>query len=121
MSLLDFAFLLFIGQPLLLAAGYVVGIQYLRGGILLLLGAVAAIALVIDTLANLTVFSVYFWELPQIRTHGEWTFSTRLERLFYDTGWRGALARPIALMLNRIDPTHSHIKAASLFSSQAQE
>lgn len=110
----------FVGLPVILLIGYAIGIQYQRESLPMVLRAVCAVvgvvALLLDVLANWTVLSVYMLEWPRWRAdvvHAEWTFSTRLERLWFDAGWRGKVARPIARLLNRLSPPgHPHIKAA---------
>lgn len=116
----------FLGLPMALFFAYAIGIQYQREAWpvwMPLLGSkpfpqwlrdicevVAAIALLIDVPANWTVLSLYFWEWPG---PNEYTFSTRLERLVTQTGWRSRIAWPIARLLNRIAPPgHPHIKNA---------
>lgn len=102
--------LFFVGQPVALFFAYTLGIQYQRGGWWSVLEGVAVLALIIDVIANLTVLSLYLWDFPQ---RGEWTFSTRLERLVLQPGWRGRVALAIGRLLNRIAPPgHPHIKNA---------
>lgn len=101
----------FIGLPLALAITYAIGIQYQRESlwtwVRFVCMCVAVAAIFIDVIAQWTVLSLYLWEWPK---HQEYTFSDRLERLVNDTGWRGAIARPIALVLNWIAPPgHPHI------------
>jgi hypothetical protein len=113
--------LFFVGQPVALFFGYSLGIQYQRESwpqwARNVCEFVAGFALLIDVLANWTVLSIYLWEWPrwkQNELQPEWTFSTRLERLWFDTGWRGRVARPIARLLNWIAPPgHPHIKNAA--------
>jgi hypothetical protein len=113
---MNYALMFFLGLPMALFFGYSVGIQFKRESwpqwLRNVCEVVVCFALVVDFIANMTVLSIYLWELPQIHELREWTFSTRLERLWSDTTWRGRIARPIARMLNFIDPLHCHIKAA---------
>lgn len=116
----QFVLTAFIGIPVILLISYAIGIQYQRESLPMLLravcAAVAVVALLLDVLANWTVLSVYMLEWPRWRAdvvHAEWTFSTRLERLWFDTSWRGKVARQIARLLNWLSPPgHPHIKAA---------
>ena len=106
--------------PLLMLVLYAIGIQYQRESLPQWLRdvclGVASLALVLDVLLNWTLFSLYLWELPRWKDgeiKPEYTFSDRLERLVLTNGWRGAVARPIALMLNWIAPPgHPHIHNA---------
>jgi hypothetical protein len=102
---------------LLLLVLYSIGVQYNRKGLpewaVILCEMVAGIALVLDFVLNWTLFSLYLWELPRFQLGDqkpEWTFSDRIERLVFDTGWRRVIIRPIAWLLNVIDPNHNHIK-----------
>lgn len=98
-------------MTILIALLYPIAIQYERGGWWRVVAPVTALALVIDVAANWTELSLAMWELPR---RGEWTFSTRLERLVLLSGWRGNVARCIARMLNWIaPPSHPHIKNAA--------
>jgi len=90
-------------MTLLLILLYPVAVQYERGGFWRLLFPVTFLALIIDVIANWTELSVAFWELPRM---GEWTFSTRLERLVHGMGWRSDIARFVARQLNAIYPGH---------------
>ena len=93
---------------LLMWALYIVGVQYKRGGAWLAMYPVAFAALVLDWAMNYTVFAVMLWDFPR---KGEWTFSTRLERLVRSTGWRQVLAQAIAhYMLDPFDPDGVHVK-----------
>ena len=95
-------------RRLLMWALYIVGVQYKRGGAWLAMYPVAFAALVLDWAMNYTVFAVMLWDFPR---KGEWTFSTRLERLVRSTGWRQVLAQAIAhYMLDPFDPDGVHIK-----------
>jgi hypothetical protein len=49
-----------------------------------------------DVLYNLTYGSAMFWQLPR---RWEWTFTARLQRLVFSSGWRGAEARFICRYL----------------------
>ena len=108
---LHLLFAYFVGLPMALFFAYAVGIQYQRESLPLpvrgLCAVVAAMGLVIDVLANWTVLSVYLLELPLIPSQWaniEWTFSTRLERLVTEQGWRSRIAWPIARLLNWLAP-----------------
>ena len=90
-----------------LAIGYVIGIQYERGGLWLAVAPVTVVALVLDVVLNWTLFALLLWQPAR---WGAWTFSQRLEYLVGDTGWRGAIARPVATVLNWIAPRR-HIQA----------
>jgi hypothetical protein len=52
---------------------------------------------------NYTWLALLTLDIPQ---RGEYTFSTRLERLVQDPGWRGEIARPIAYAINYVLPGH---------------
>jgi len=93
---------------LLMWALYIVGVQYKRGGAWLAMYPVAFAALVLDWAMNYTIFAVMLWDFPR---KGEWTFSTRLERLVRSTGWRQVLAQAIAhYMLDPFNPDGVHVK-----------
>ncbi|QDL55292.1 hypothetical protein [Rhodoferax aquaticus] len=95
---------------LLLALLYPIAIQIERGGWWRLLAPVTLFALLVDVIANYTELVVLTFDFPR---RGEWTFSTRLERLVLSSDWRGRAARPISRLLNWIAPTgHPHIKNA---------
>ena len=96
----------FVYLPLLLAALYPIAIQYERGGWWrLLLPLTAAVAL-LDVWLNWTTFSLYLASAPRKR---EYTLSQHLERLVFDPGWRGYIARAVARYTNWPDPTPPHI------------
>lgn len=97
----------FVYLPLLLAALYPVVIQYERGGWWRCLLPFTAVVALIDVWLNWTTFSLYLWSAPAKR---EYTFSQHLERLVFDSGWRGFVARVIARYTNRFDPTPPHIE-----------
>lgn len=86
---------------------YALTIQLERSGLWRVFGVFGIIALPLDALLNYTELALLTWDFPK---RGEWTFSTRLKRLQYDTGWRGDLARPIVLLLDSIAPSGQHIK-----------
>ena len=96
----------FIYLPVLLALVYPIAIQYERGGWWRLLYPVTALALLVDVWLNWTTFSLYLWSAPGKR---EYTLSQHLERLVFDRGWRGFLARGVARYTNRWDPSPPHI------------
>jgi hypothetical protein len=95
-------------MTILLALLYPLAIQYERGGWWRIIAPVTVLALLIDVIANYTELSLAFWEWPR---YGEWTFSTRLNRLITWEDWRGSVARPIAAVLNYIAPSGKHIEA----------
>lgn len=94
--------------PLLLLALYAVGIQYRRGGAWRVLVPLAYDAAVLDVALNYTLFALCFWDFPQ---HSEVTLSQRLPRLNRDTGWRGAIARPLTVVLDWLDPSGKHVRS----------
>lgn len=101
MILVAILLLQLVGLPLLLAIAFpvVIGWRHATGW----RRAVLALLAMLDAWLNFTTLALY--TLDRARW-GEWTFSKRLERLVRDTGWRGALARPIARYLNRFDADH---------------
>ncbi len=96
----------FIYLPLLLAAAYPVVIQYERGRWWKLLMPFTLVAAIVDVWLNFTTFSMYLASTPGKK---EITLSQRLERLVFDNGWRGYIARAIARYTNWPDPTPPHI------------
>lgn len=99
-------FFILLTSPLLLAVLYPLAIQYERGGRCRWLLLVYAAAGLLSVLVNFTWFSLVCWETPRKR---EITTSQRCERLVFDPGWRGSIARAIARFTNRFDPTPPHI------------
>ena len=95
-------------MTILLALLFPIAIQYERGGWWNVVLPVTLLTIFVDVVANWTELSLLLLEWPKAH---EYTFSDRLERLVFDGGWRGELARPIAMTLNRIAPSHSHIKS----------
>ena len=91
---------------MLLALLYPFAIQYERRGWWYTVLPITLLAYVVDVIANYTELAVLTWDFPR---QYEYTFSQRLSRLIHDTGWRGSVARPIALVLNRIAPSGRHI------------
>lgn len=83
--------------PLILLAVYPVAIQYERGGWWRCLFWVYFPAVVLNVFLNHTTLALYLWDFP---ARGEWTFSTRVRRLQYYPGWRGAIARLLKTYLN---------------------
>lgn len=83
--------------PLILLAIYPLAIQFERGNKWRLLFWLYYPAGILDVLLNFTILALYTWDFP---ARGEWTFSTRLKRLQYYPGWRGAVARVIRDYLN---------------------
>lgn len=96
----------FVYLPLLLAMAYPVVIQYERGGWWKLLMPFTLIAAIVDVWLNFTTFALLMWSSPGKK---EITFSQHLERLVFDPGLRGKVARLIARFTNRFDPTPPHI------------
>lgn len=96
----------FIYLPLGLAAAYPVVIQYERGGWWKLLMPATLIAALVDVYLNFTTFALCLRSAPRRK---EITFSQHLERLVFDTGWRGVVARLVARYTNWSDPTPPHI------------
>lgn len=92
--------------PLALAPAFLLGIQYERKGGWRVLFPVYACAGLLSAYLNYTTFALLLWDLPR---KGENTFSQRCERLVFDEGWRGAVARLVAAFTNRFDPTSPHI------------
>lgn len=96
----------FLYLPLLLAAAYPLVIQYERGGWWKLLMPFTLAVALVDVWLNFTTFALYLWSAPGKK---EITFSQHLERLVFDTGWRGRIARVVARYTNWPDPTPPHI------------
>ncbi len=96
----------FVYLPMFLAAGYVLAIQYERGGWWRLLLPFTLVVAIVDVWLNFTTFALYLASAPGRK---EVTFSQHLERLVHDPGWRGLIARPIARYTNLFDPTPPHI------------
>ena len=86
---------------------YALGIQYERGGWWRVFAVFALVGLVLDVALNYTELAILTLDFPK---WGEWTFSKRLSRLQHNEGWRGALARPIVLLLNSTAPSGQHVK-----------
>ena len=97
---------LLLASPVLLAVLYPLAVQYERGGLWRILLPLYVGAGLCSAIANNTVAIVLLWDLPR---KGEVTLSQRLERLVFDTGWRGKIARTIARYTNLFDPTGAHI------------
>ena len=86
---------------------YVVGIQYLRGGLWRLLLPITAVAALLDVLLNYTLFAVMTWDFPR---KNEWTFTQRLGRLVTYFNWQGKAARLTAkYLLDWVDPRGQHV------------
>lgn len=96
----------FIYLPVLLAAAYPLAIQYERGGWWKLLMPFTLVVAIVDVYLNFTTFALYFRSMPRRK---EITFSQHLERLVFDSGWRGVMARLVARYTNKFDPTPPHI------------
>ena len=105
MSALDVLALVALSIPALLL-GYIVGIQYERGGWWRLVAPVTVAFLMLNVLLNFTLLALITLDLPR---KGETTFSKRLKRLQFDLGWRGKLALAIKSVLDRFDPDGVHI------------
>lgn len=109
----------FVWLPLLLLLVFPVAIQYERetwphwmpfvgGGpfpriLRVVCKVIAGFALLFDVYLNFTTLALYIWDRP---ARGEWTFSTRLKRLQFYPGWRGAVARVIRDYLNFFQARH---------------
>lgn len=96
----------FVYLPLLLAAAYPMAIQYERGGWWKLLIPLTLAAAIVDVWLNFTTFAICLWSAPGKKEN---TFSQHLERLVFDVGWRGVVARLVARYTNKFDPTPPHI------------
>lgn len=96
----------FIYLPALLAAAYPLAIQYERGGWWKLLMPFTLVVAIVDVYLNFTTFALCLWSAPGKK---EITFSQHLERLVFDAGWRGVIARLVARFTNHFDPTPPHI------------
>jgi hypothetical protein len=57
----------------------------------------------VDVLMNYTWLALFTLDIPR---RGEYTFSTRLERLVHDQGMRGTVCRQIAYAINYVLPGH---------------
>ena len=112
--MLEYLILFVVTSPLLLAALYPIAIQYERGGWWQIFYLVAIPALIIDFIANLIPLSILLFEHPLKYSptlhRTEYTFSDRLERLVFETNWRGPVARVTAKTLNTIAPSKVHIR-----------
>lgn len=97
----------FVYLPLLLAACYPLAIQHERGGWWRVLMPFTLAVALLDVWLNFTTFSLYLMSAPGKK---EYTFSQHLERLVFDPGWRGYIARVVARFTNRFDPTPPHIQ-----------
>lgn len=87
--------------PLSMLVWYAIGIQYERGGVWRVLLPFTFLGFLYDVLLQYTLFQLYFWE---IAPKGEFTISMRLGRLLEDPGWRGAVSRWLAVILNWLAP-----------------
>ena len=90
-------------MTILLAIFYPIAVQAERGGWWLIVTPITFIALILDVVANYTELALITWDFP---ANGEWTFSTRLKRLQYYTGWRGSFARVCRDYCNFFDAGH---------------
>lgn len=96
----------FVYLPALLALLYIPAIQYERGGRWKLMAVVTLPTAILDVYLNWTTFSLLLWSSPGRK---EITFSQHLERLVFDAGRRGLIARLVARYTNYFDPTPPHI------------
>lgn len=55
----------------------------------------------LDFIVNVTWFTIIFWDIPK-----EWLLTKRIERLYFNTGYRGLLARLLAKLINTVLPDH---------------
>ena len=89
------------------ALGYPLVIKFKHGGWRRWVCAIpACIVFLIDILANYTELALLTWDWPR---KGEYTFSTRLARLQFDTGWRGRIAKLAIAYTNHFDHAGRHI------------
>jgi hypothetical protein len=86
---------------------YPIAVQFNRGGWFLLLAPITVFTLALDVLANYTELALLTWDFPRT---GEYTFSTRLERLGKNTDWRGSVARGVISYLNLFSLNHVVLK-----------
>lgn len=93
-------------MSILLFLLYPIAIQYERGGWWVLVIPLTLLALVIDVFANYTELAVLTWDFPR---KGEYTFSTRCQRLQYYDTWGGQVARVVKSYTNFFDPQNNHI------------
>lgn len=98
---------LMVSMPLALLILYGIGVQGRRHILLRPLFVFLIPAWPLDLLLNYSAFVIWMrFDLPR---WAEFTFSQRLHRLQYATGWAGAGARPLVRVINRLDPKHNHI------------
>jgi len=86
---------------------YFLTIQAERGGLWRIFWVFGLVALPVDIILNFTELALVTLDFPK---RSEWTFSTRLFRLQYNTDWRGDMARYFVKVLNAIAPSGLHIK-----------
>lgn len=106
-TLLDLLLWQFVWLPVALAIAYPVAIQYERGGWWHVLIPFTLSVAILDVYLNFTTFALYLRSWPRKK---EVTFSQHLERLVFDPGWRGLIARAVARFTNWPDPTPPHIR-----------
>lgn len=106
MNFADLLLWQFVYLPLFVLLGYPIAIQYERNGAWRVLMPFTALVAVVDVWLNWTTFALLLWSAPRKK---EYTFSEHLERLVFDAGWRGKIARVIARYTNKFDPTPPHI------------
>jgi len=85
---------------------YFLTIQAERGGLWRIFWVFGLVALPLDVFLNYTELALVTGDFPK---HGEWTFSTRLNRLQNNPNGQGNLARYIVKVLNAIAPSGRHI------------
>jgi hypothetical protein len=92
---------LFFSPAVVLAILFPLAIQYQNGWRWVM--PITLIAAILDVIANFSCLALVTLDWPR---SGEMTFSQRLHRLQYDTGWRGSLARFVVACLNWVQPNH---------------
>jgi hypothetical protein len=97
----------FVFPSLALWVGYVIAIQYYRGGRWEYLKPFTILVALIDVILNYTYYVPLTWDFPR---NGEVTISKRLNRLVTETGTRGRICRAISkYLLDPFDPRGRHI------------
>ena len=95
-------------MSLLLALLYPFAMLYKRGGWWQIVYVITLPAYVLDIIVNYTELALLTWDFPR---KGEYTFSKRLQRLQYNTDFRGWIAHKIIPFLDYFDPEGKHIHA----------
>lgn len=103
MNFADLLLWQFVYLPLILAARFMLAIQYRRGGWWRVLTPLALRAAFLDVYLNYTTCTVVFREWPK---EGETTISKRCKRLVFEPGMNGYIARLIARFTNYFDDNH---------------